>query len=184
MARPLSPLEKSFILPTVRDAKAIVADKTVFGLLLGPKIAFFSLETGMLTSEMVVPGFQQYGQEIENISLSRKFLAVSFRKVSGQTVLVIFDRETETILYETVQFANVSCLIILDLFTVVGNRFGLLGITCLSTFDTSILQHPKQTSVDHLDSNNWLTVVSFESKIIVWIHANKSVAKVIPRHTG
>ena len=89
------PLEKkSLILPTVRDAKAIVADKTVVGLSLGPKIAFFSLETGMLTSEMVVPDVHQYGQEIENMSLSRKFLAVSFRKVSGHTVLVIFDWET------------------------------------------------------------------------------------------
>ena len=48
-------------------------------------------------------------------------------------------------------------------------------------FDTSFLQHPKQTSVDHLDSNNWLTVVSSESKFIVWIHDNRSVAKVISR---
>ena len=143
MAGPLPPSEKSFILPTVRDAKTIVADETVVGLSLGPNIAFFSLETGMLTSEMVVPGVRQYGQEIEHKSLSRKFLAVSFRKVSGHTVLVIFDRETETILYETEQFANVSCLKILDSLTVAGNRLGLLGITCLSTFDFSILQHPK-----------------------------------------
>ena len=53
---PFPPSEKSFFLPTVRDADAIVADETVVGLSLGPKIAFFSLETGMLTSEMVVPG--------------------------------------------------------------------------------------------------------------------------------
>ena len=78
---PFPPSEKSFILPTVRDADAIVADETVVGLSLGPKIAFFSLETGILTSEMVFPGVRQFGQEIENMSLSRKFLAVSFRKV-------------------------------------------------------------------------------------------------------
>ena len=68
----------------------------------------------MLTSEMVVPGVRQYGHEKENMSLSRKFLAVSFRKVSGHTVLVIFDQETETLLYETVQFPNINCLKILD----------------------------------------------------------------------
>ena len=61
------PQEKLFILPTVRDAEAIVVDETIVGLSLGPKIAFYSLETGMLTSEMVVPGVRQYGQEIENI---------------------------------------------------------------------------------------------------------------------
>ena len=39
---PFPPLEKSFILPTVRDATAIVADETVVGLSLGPKIAFLA----------------------------------------------------------------------------------------------------------------------------------------------
>ena len=64
MARFQSPLQKSFILPTVTDATEIVADETVVGLFLGPyidpKIAFFSLETEMLTSEMVVPGLGPY----------------------------------------------------------------------------------------------------------------------------
>ena len=174
---PFPPSEKSFILPTDRDADAIVADETVVGLSMGPKIAFFSLETGMLTSEIVVPGVRQFGQ----LSLSRKFLAVSFRKVSGHTVLVIFDRETETLLYQTVQFPYIRSLKILDSLTVVGSSDGTLGITSPSTSDTSILQDPRQTSVDHLDSNNWMTVVSSESKFIVWIHANKSVAKVISR---
>ena len=88
------PLEKIFVLPTVTDASVIVADETVVGLFLGPyidpKIAFFSLETGMLTSEMVVPGLGPY-QPIEHISLSRNLLAVSFRKVTGYTDLVILD---------------------------------------------------------------------------------------------
>ena len=125
------PLEKSFVLPTVTDATDIVADETVVGLFLGPyidpKIAFFSLETGMLTSEMVVPGLGPY-QPIEHISLSRKLLAVSFRKVTGYTDLVILDRETGTRLYETLQFDNISCLKIFDSLSVVGSRSGLLGI--------------------------------------------------------
>ena len=87
---PIPPLEKSFILPTVTDATAIVADKTVVGLFLGPTIAFFSLETGMLTSEMVVPSLGPY-KGIEHMSLCRKLVAVSFRKVTGYSDLVIFD---------------------------------------------------------------------------------------------
>ena len=115
------------------------------------------------------------------MNLCRKLVAVTFRKVTGYSDLVIFDRETETRLYETLQFDNISCLKIFDSLSVVGSRSGLLRITCLPTLHTSIHHHPKQTSVDHLDSNNWLTVVSSESKFIVWIHANKSVAKVISR---
>ena len=175
------PLEKSFVLPTVTDATAIVADETVVGLFLGPTIAFFSLETGMMTSQMVVPGLGPY-EGIEHMSLCRKLLAVSFRKVTGYSELVIFDRETETRLYETVQFDNISCLKIFDSLSVVGSSSGLLGVTCLPTLDTSILQHPKQTYVEYLDSNSWLTVVSCDSTFIVWIHATKSVAKVIDRH--
>ena len=66
------------------------------------------------------------------MSLCRKLLAVSFRKVSGYTDLDIFDRETETRLYETVQFDNISCLKIFDSLSVVGSRSGLLGIVYAS----------------------------------------------------
>jgi hypothetical protein len=180
----IPPLEKSFVLPTITDASAIVADKTEVCLFLGPyiepKIAFVSLETGMFTSEMVVPGLGPW-ESIDHISLSRKLVAVSFRNL-GHTDLVILDRGTGTRLYETLHFDNISCLKIFDSLSVVGTRSGLLAITSLPTLDTSILQHQKQTSVNHLDSNSWLTVVSSESKFIVWIHATKSVAKVIYRH--
>ena len=178
------PLEKSFVLPTITDASAIVADETEVCLFLGPyiepKIAFVSLETGMFTSEMVVPGLGPW-ESIDHISLSRKLVAVSFTNL-GHTDLVILDRGTGTRLYETLHFDNISCLKIFDSLSVVGTRSGLLGITCLPTLDTSILQHPKQTYVEYLDSNSWLTVVSCDSKFIVWIHATKSVSKVIHRH--
>ena len=80
---------------------------------------------------MVVPGLGPY-KPIEHMNLCRKLVAVTFRKVTGYSDLVIFDRETETRLYETLQFDNISCLKIFDSLSVVGSRSGLLGIVYAS----------------------------------------------------
>ena len=178
--RPNSFSEKSFILALPRYPTALVSDETVVCLAIGWKVLVFSLETGLLITEIVIPGIKTFwNNNITKMGLNKHFLIVFVSEVNK---LIFIKKPFFKIVREVKFSSSISCMQISNSYVVVGDSHGNLKVFH-NRFDKIdfTLSYPPQTEVFHLDHDDKHIIVSCNSKLLLWNLPEGSLEKDIER---
>ena len=177
----ISPIQKTFLLPTDQMPSIFVANDEVLAIAQGPHVSFFSISSGLELSKVTIPGVRPFGKQIEKMSLTNDYLAVGV-DLENRSRILLFNRADLTLSYEHVLPSIGGSFKLNSSLMVVGDRLGCLGFFNLSTQGQMMFAtDSRQATVDALDCDLLKTVVSCNDKILVWNNTNTEVTKVINR---